>query len=154
TFYNWIERSHPDSPNYAPQYAAFARAIAKAEGELEDFAVRQWVKELPNNWQAARDFLARRFPAQWGNVERRDIQIDGSTMNLQLKGGDEPDDHPPAETSPGSDRDRPFDSALQGGSGGPPLWENPPWLDAMLNDSSERESTNPGLVDSPFVQDD
>src|SRR5215813_135761 len=72
TFYNWIERSHPDSPNYAPQYAAFARAIAKAEGELEDFAVRQWVKELPNNWQAARDFLARRFPAQWGNVERRD----------------------------------------------------------------------------------
>src|SRR5258706_16330738 len=43
TFYNWIERGKDHSnPDFAQKYADFALAIAQAEGELEDFAVRQW----------------------------------------------------------------------------------------------------------------
>jgi hypothetical protein len=31
-----------------------------------------WKAQIPNNWQAARDFLARRFPKRWGAKEKID----------------------------------------------------------------------------------
>src|SRR5262245_24098932 len=123
TFYNWIERgSDPAHPKYRQEYADFVRAIRRAEGELEGFAVQMWVKELPGNWQAARDFLARRFPRDWGNVEHRDIQIGGTSgVQLQLKWGDESDDHHPSETASGPEGDRAIPGAFQSGSSGTPV---------------------------------
>jgi len=35
--------------------------------------VAQWRKQIPENWQAARDFLARRFPEHWAPKEHGQI---------------------------------------------------------------------------------
>src|SRR5262245_56995248 len=50
----------------APRCRAFRRAVERAEAEVEVRAVAIWQKHIPDDWRAARDFLARRFPQRWG----------------------------------------------------------------------------------------
>jgi hypothetical protein len=68
----------------------FEQEIQRALGELEHEVVGHWLSATAENWQAARDFLARRFPQQWGNTEQRQIEVRGAQqMELQLVWGDE-----------------------------------------------------------------
>jgi len=55
------------------KYFKFFKAIMKAKGDSEVTVVAQWRKQIPENWQAARDFLARRFPERWAPKEH--VQI-------------------------------------------------------------------------------
>jgi len=55
------------------KYFKFFKAIKKAEGDAEVTVVAQWRKQIPENWQAARDFLARRYPERWAPKEH--VQI-------------------------------------------------------------------------------
>src|SRR5262249_55721086 len=51
-------------------FCEFCGAVKKAEADAEVRMVALWQKQIPENWQAARDFLARRFPERWSGVDR------------------------------------------------------------------------------------
>jgi len=68
-------------------YEEVMRALAEVEGK----AVDTWTTEiLKGNWQAARDFLSRRFPHRWGSSEHRLLKVrsDGQ-MELHLAWDDD-----------------------------------------------------------------
>jgi hypothetical protein len=67
TFRRWMERGERESRG---AYRALRDAIEKAEAVAEVTVVAQWRSQIPTSWQAARDFLARRFPSRWRPVER------------------------------------------------------------------------------------
>ena len=68
----------------------FEEEIQRALGELESEVVGHWLAATADNWQAARDFLARRFPQRWSNTEHRQIEVKSAQqMELQLVWGDE-----------------------------------------------------------------
>jgi hypothetical protein len=46
-------------------YHRFHAQIRQAEAAAEAFAVKKWTAQLDKNYQASRDFLARRFPTRW-----------------------------------------------------------------------------------------
>ena len=57
----------------------------EAEAELE--IVQIWKDQMPQNWQAARDFLARRNPERWANHEKLDLKAEtkgGMVIELLL----------------------------------------------------------------------
>lgn len=47
------------------QFFEFFQAVRQAEAKAEADAVTAWKAAIPDSWQAARDFLARRFPERW-----------------------------------------------------------------------------------------
>lgn len=53
-------------------YFEFFEAVKQAEAEAEASMVALWQKQIPENWQAARDFLERRYPDRWG---RREVNV-------------------------------------------------------------------------------
>jgi len=68
-------------------YAEVMRVLAEVEGN----AVDAWTEEIKRgNWQAARDFLARRFRKRWGNSEHREIQVRSKApAEIHLTWGDD-----------------------------------------------------------------
>lgn len=74
----------------------FASEVDRILGEVEASVVENWVAAARENWQAGRDYLARRFPQRWGNTEHRQIEVHGmQQMELELvwDEGKEQDDH-------------------------------------------------------------
>lgn len=69
--YEWRQRGQGTHPSRSaePVYVEFAEAISKAEAEAEQRIVGLWQAQIPGDWRAARDFLARRFPGRWGPKE-------------------------------------------------------------------------------------
>lgn len=63
TFRTWMKRGVEEEEGI---YRDFRDAIVKAEADAELAVVALWQAQIPNNWAAARDFLARRFAARWG----------------------------------------------------------------------------------------
>jgi hypothetical protein len=56
-------------------FPEFSEAVEQAQAQAEVVVVAHWKKAIPDNWQAARDFLARRHPDRWGPKER--LQLGG-----------------------------------------------------------------------------
>jgi transposase len=70
------------------KFFQFFRAVKKAEAEAEVRMVAQWQKQIPDNWPAARDFLARRFPKRWGPKDRHEVTgANGKAILIQTVGG-------------------------------------------------------------------
>ena len=68
--------------------ATFAMKVDQAEGQAEVMIVAQWRKQIPDNWQAARDFLARRHPERWANKEKREVTgKDGGPLTIEWPDG-------------------------------------------------------------------
>ncbi|HLY28568.1 MAG TPA: hypothetical protein VKQ72_19635 [Aggregatilineales bacterium] len=95
-------------------YEEAMRALAKVEGKALD----AWMAEIEKgNWQAARDFLARRFPKRWSNSERRSVHVRSKApAEIHLTWGDDL-----APENPGGQSDdqvlfTPFASEAGGGS--------------------------------------
>jgi transposase len=70
TFRNWMERGEKAGSGI---YFQFFQSVARAEAEAEVRIVAQWQQQIPENWAAARDFLARRHPERWGPKEKREV---------------------------------------------------------------------------------
>jgi hypothetical protein len=63
-------------------YAAFLGELEQAELDCESALVKKWHDAAPDDWRAARDLLARRFPDRWGReVEER---LPDNTGGLQI----------------------------------------------------------------------
>ena len=72
TFGQWMRRGKGLEPGrrQTPELVAFVAAVEAAEARAEVAIVAQWRAKIPENWPAARDFLARRYPDRWSNRER------------------------------------------------------------------------------------
>lgn len=73
TFNQWRIRGqqadHKDPEDLSEEdldYLAFYEALNEAEAQAEMVAVMRWREQMPNDWKAAKDFLARRHPERWG----------------------------------------------------------------------------------------
>jgi hypothetical protein len=75
------------------KFCKFYKDVEQAEMEAEEEAVRCWRNFVPMNWQAARDFLARRNPDKWSAKEKVDVTSNGETVGkpvfLPMKKADE-----------------------------------------------------------------
>lgn len=70
TFTRWMKRK-------SKRFRNFRNAVLEAEAKAEVAIVAQWRKHMPENWQACRDFLARRYSDRWGPKERQEISGPG-----------------------------------------------------------------------------
>jgi hypothetical protein len=75
TFSRWIARG--EQAKTGP-FCDFCNAVQKAEADAEVAIVAQWQQHMPENWQACRDFLARRFPERWGPQDKHDLRHSGT----------------------------------------------------------------------------
>jgi transposase len=69
TFMHW--KTQGETAKSGP-YRQFLEAVKEAEAKAEMRMVEQWRSQMPEDWRAARDFLARRFPGRWGPKEQGD----------------------------------------------------------------------------------
>ena len=61
----------------------FLEAVTRAEAEAELRMIAQWQAQIPRDWRAARDFLARRFPKRWGPNARVEVDHYGELYQFQ-----------------------------------------------------------------------
>lgn len=71
TFRLWMRRGENEGKG---EYFGFFVEVQRAEAEAEIEVVQIWKDHMPNNWQAARDFLARRNPERWSNHDKLDLK--------------------------------------------------------------------------------
>lgn len=69
TFMTWMNRGDPalagDDPD-APRYQQFRQAIEATETAVILRALACWQDAFPRDWRAARDYVQRRRPEEWG----------------------------------------------------------------------------------------
>jgi hypothetical protein len=58
--------------------------VRKAETDCEDEIVRHWLKAIPNNWQAGKEYLARKNPDKWGSKEKMDVTSNGESIGKPI----------------------------------------------------------------------
>lgn len=75
TFRRWMEKGEQQRKG---KFRDFCEAIKKAEAEAEIRIVALWQKQIPENWQAARDFLERRYPERWGRKDKVQAELQHS----------------------------------------------------------------------------
>lgn len=74
TFYAWLDKGKKQNKG---EFVEFLEAVTRAEAEAEVRMVAQWQAQIPRDWRAARDFLARRFPERWGLKARVEVDHGG-----------------------------------------------------------------------------
>lgn len=75
----WVARGEGRDPkrHKTKLYAAFAVAVRDAEAVAESQAVAKWQSKISDDWRAAAEFLARRYPDRWSPSNKQEIQHDG-----------------------------------------------------------------------------
>ena len=76
TFYNWTERAN----NGEKEYLDFFDKMDEAEAEMQAQVVGQWVTVLPDKPQLIPEFLAKRFPDEWGEQKPSTNNISGEQV--------------------------------------------------------------------------
>jgi transposase len=106
TFFRWMERGEKAS---AGQFREFWEAIRLAESVAEMVAVAKWQKHIPDSWQAAKEFLARRFPERWAAQDKLTIvqkalrEVEGMTYaELVAEAGDTLEEGDSPQEAPGN----------------------------------------------------
>lgn len=78
TVREWLERGRGEHPTRASApYAAFAAAVEASQAKLRQVVVAHWRGHMPDSWQACRDFMARRFPLEWGELTKVKQELTG-----------------------------------------------------------------------------
>ena len=70
TVSNWLKRGEAASTGV---FAEFFDGFTRAEAAAEAKAIRAWQEAISQDWRAARDFLARRFPERWADRSRVEL---------------------------------------------------------------------------------
>ena len=73
TYYRWKAKA---STSKSGEYFDLLQELEEAESEAQVRMVAQWQSQIPTDWRAAREFLARRFPDEWSSLEKREISGD------------------------------------------------------------------------------
>lgn len=83
TLFSWLAKAEkqPDG-----QYEQFARDLALASAQAADIAVGAIKAAMPDDWRAAMEFLARRFPDDWSKAERHEVSgPKGEPIKIEVK---------------------------------------------------------------------
>lgn len=92
TFLDWMQigRIALENGEIDNKYAKFSREIEEAKSLAQKEVLSHWVKAIPHNWQAAKEYLARVNPDEWGSKEKVDVTSNGESVGkpifLPLKG--------------------------------------------------------------------
>lgn len=81
SFLNWMQRGQEEQEGI---YFDFFNAVTRAEAEAEAKMVSQWKEQIPEDWRAARDFLARRHPERWAPKSYLDAQVGGEITQISV----------------------------------------------------------------------
>jgi len=80
TLQTWITRGFNEQQRIAngttpseteAPFLALHEDVQEAQAQAELHAIDEWRKQIPEDWRAAKDFLARRFPERWANNQER-----------------------------------------------------------------------------------
>lgn len=58
-------------------YHDFYNAVKLAEAKAESAVVREWQRCIPQNANACKEFLERRYPDRWGKRDKLDLKAEG-----------------------------------------------------------------------------
>ena len=96
TIHNWIGRGREEKERieegHTPRkveavFLDFFEHLTRAEDEAEADAVRIWREQMPDDWRAAKEYLARRFGDRWGDRQRVEMTgKDGGPVKSQVVG--------------------------------------------------------------------
>ena len=94
TFNEWMKIGLSDiQDDKETKFSKFYNDVRQAETDCEAEIVGHWKNQIPQNWQAAKEFLARRNPDKWGSKDRVDVTSNGESVGkpvfLPLKGSNE-----------------------------------------------------------------
>ena len=90
TFYKWKKKA---ADARSGEFVDFIKEIEEAESQAQIRMVAQWQAQIPHDWRAAREFLARRFPDEWSSLEKREISGDSDNpIVFEIDLGGELDD--------------------------------------------------------------
>ena len=72
SFNNWMKQGKEAEKleDFENKFFKFFKAVEEAESDAEKEVVKYWRDCIPGNWQAAKEFLARRNPDKWGSKDR------------------------------------------------------------------------------------
>jgi len=90
TFRNWMKMGEAlasgekKKTRTNKKYLEFFEVVQAAEARAEIRVVSQWQQQIPYSWQAARDFLARRFPERWKPREEQEHIGEVAQVNVYL----------------------------------------------------------------------
>src|SRR4051794_7244887 len=90
TFARWMQRGERDGRG---EFREFRKAVLAAQAEVEDHVLKTWTRLMPENWQACKEFLARRFPERWRQrEEHQHTGAQGGPLRLTLQQAVEADE--------------------------------------------------------------
>jgi len=79
TGYDWRRRGEGRAKNRPCNelYAAFVNAVNEAERKAEQQQAARFYMAGKDDWRAAAEFLARRYPGRWSETRRQEISGPG-----------------------------------------------------------------------------
>lgn len=82
TFSAWIRQGKDDLENDVKnsKFSKFLQDVQEAEMDAERAVIGHWMDCIPGNWQAAKEFVARRNPEKWGSREKVDVTSNGESV--------------------------------------------------------------------------
>ena len=92
TFLDWMQQGRLaiDNGDLDSKYSRFLREVEQAKSHAQSEVLSHWMKAVPHNWQAAKEYLARVNPDEWGSKEKLDVTSNGESVGkpifLPLKG--------------------------------------------------------------------
>lgn len=97
TFNEWMKEGLSDiQEGKESKFSKFYQDVKKAEKDFETEILAMWVNQIPQNWQAGKEYLARRHHKTWGCKDKVDVTSNGETIGkpvfLPMKKQDE-DEH-------------------------------------------------------------
>jgi hypothetical protein len=84
TFRKWMQKGERAKSG---RFFEFFKLVKRAELEAELLCVRSWIKQIPEDWRAAKEFLERRFPERWG----RSVKVEQDSPFRVILEDDTPD---------------------------------------------------------------
>ena len=86
TFRNWMNRGKKELERVAQSprrrirrkeriYTDFFQNVLKAEAFSESELVKLWRRAAPEDWRAAAEFLARRYPERWSPTRKVEVEV-------------------------------------------------------------------------------
>ena len=72
-FRRWMQRGESQTKG---EFRDFRDAINAAESEVEVRVVALWQKNISEDWRAAENFLAKRFPERWSPSVKVRVQVE------------------------------------------------------------------------------
>jgi len=83
TFNAWMKKGEQDLENEIDtKFSKFFNDVIEAEKACEEEVLAYWKKEMPGNWKACQEFLARRHHSNWGSKDKVDVT---STVEVSQK---------------------------------------------------------------------